>query len=72
VLSLLSTLRHGGIMLSDGSATAYVTIDNIEIKNWFNHGIGTPGGMYGDIYCMYFSVMRGNSRLNLHHNCHNL
>ena len=44
------TLRHGGIMLSDGSATAYVTIDNIEIKNWFNHGIGTPGGMYGDIY----------------------
>ena len=37
-------------MLSDGSATAYVTIDNIEIKNWFNHGIGTPGGMYGDIY----------------------
>jgi hypothetical protein len=45
-----ATLRHGGIMLSDGSATAYVTIDNIEIKNWFNHGIGTPGGMYGDIY----------------------
>ena len=44
------TLRHGGIMLSDGSATAYVTIDNIEIKNWFNHGIGTPGGMSGDIY----------------------
>jgi len=43
-------LRHGGIMLSDGSATAYVTIDNIEIKNWFNHGIGTPGGMNGDIY----------------------
>ena len=45
-----ATLRHGGIMLSDGSATAYVTIDNIEIKNWFNHGIGTPGGMSGDIY----------------------
>ncbi len=37
-------------MLSDGSATAYVTIDNIEVKNWFNHGIGTPGGMFGDIY----------------------
>ena len=44
------TLRHGGIMLSDGSATAYVVIDNFEIKNWFNHGIGTPGGMSGDIY----------------------
>ena len=37
-------------MLSDGSATAYVIVDNLEIKNWFNHGIGTPGGMNGDIY----------------------
>jgi hypothetical protein len=45
-----TTLRHGGVMLSDGSATAYVVIDNLEIKNWFNHGIGTPGGMNGDIY----------------------
>ncbi len=45
-----ATLRHGGLMLSDGSATAYVVIDNLEIKNWFNHGIGTPGGMNGDIY----------------------
>jgi hypothetical protein len=44
------TLRHGGVMLSDGSATAYVVLDNLEIKNWFNHGIGTPGGMNGDIY----------------------
>ena len=45
-----ATLRHGGVMLSDGTATAYVVIDNLEIKNWFNHGIGTPGGMNGDIY----------------------
>jgi hypothetical protein len=45
-----TTLRHGGLMLSDGSATAYVVVDNLEIKNWFNHGIGTPGGMNGDIY----------------------
>ena len=45
-----ATLRHGGIMLSNGAATAYVVIDNLEIKNWFNHGIGTPGGMNGDIY----------------------
>jgi hypothetical protein len=44
------TLRQGGVNLSDGSATAYVVIDNLEIKNWFNHGIGTPGGMNGDIY----------------------
>ncbi|CAG0927080.1 hypothetical protein TFLX_00341 [Thermoflexales bacterium] len=45
-----TTLRHGGIMLSNGAATAYVIIDNLEIKHWFNHGIGTPGGMNGDIY----------------------
>jgi len=44
------TLRQGGVMLSDGSATAYVILDNLEIKNWFNHGIGTPGGMNNDIY----------------------
>lgn len=50
ILEEASTLRHGGIMLSDGSATAYVVIDNFEIKNWFNHGIGTPGGMSRDIY----------------------
>jgi parallel beta-helix repeat protein len=50
VLDESATLRHGGIMLSDGSATAYVILDNLEVKNWFNHGIGTPGGMFGDIY----------------------
>jgi hypothetical protein len=44
------TLRQGGVMLSDGSATAYAILDNLEVKNWFNHGIGTPGGMFGDIY----------------------
>ncbi|MEJ5309852.1 MAG: right-handed parallel beta-helix repeat-containing protein [Anaerolineae bacterium] len=43
-------IRDGGIMLSDGSETAYIIIDNFEIKNWFNHGIGTPGGMNRDIY----------------------
>ncbi len=50
ILEEADTLRHGGIMLSDGSATAYVVIDNFEIKQWFNHGIGTPGGMSSDIY----------------------
>jgi hypothetical protein len=50
VLEDATTLRHGGIMLSDGSATSYVIIDNIALENWFNHGIGTPGGMSGDIY----------------------
>ncbi|MBN1887391.1 MAG: hypothetical protein JW850_05355 [Thermoflexales bacterium] len=50
VLEEAATLRHGGLMLSDGSATAYVVVDNFEVKNWFNHGIGTPGGMRGDIY----------------------
>jgi hypothetical protein len=42
--------RQGGLMLSNGAATAYVIVDNFEIKNWFNDGIGTPGGMNGDIY----------------------
>ena len=37
-------------MLSNGAATAYVDRRKLEIKNWFNHGIGTPGGMNGDIY----------------------
>jgi len=44
------TLRQGGIMLSDGSATSYVILENLQVENWFNHGIGTPGGMNGDIY----------------------
>jgi hypothetical protein len=43
-------LTQAGLMLSDGSATAYVIIDNLAIENWFNHGIGTPGGMNNDIY----------------------
>jgi hypothetical protein len=43
-------LTQGGLMLSSGDATAFVVVDNLEIKNWFNHGIGTPGGMSGDIY----------------------
>ncbi len=50
ILEEATTLRHGGLMLSDGSPTAYVIVDNFIIKNWFNHGIGTPGGMSGDIY----------------------
>ncbi|MFP4344703.1 MAG: hypothetical protein ACLFU8_08430 [Anaerolineales bacterium] len=50
VLEEADTLRHGGMMLSDGSETAYVVIDNLLLQNWFNHGIGTPGGMSGDIY----------------------
>jgi hypothetical protein len=43
-------LTQAGLMLSNGAATAFVVVDNLEIKNWFNHGIGTPGGMNGDIY----------------------
>lgn len=50
ILEDAATLRHGGLMLSNGAATAYVIVDNLELKNWFNHGISTPGGMNGDIY----------------------
>jgi hypothetical protein len=41
---------QGGVMLSNGGTTAYIVLDNLLIKNWFNHGIGTPGGMNNDIY----------------------
>jgi hypothetical protein len=50
ILEDASTLRHGGLMLSDGSATAYVVVENLVIQNWFNHGISTPGSMNQDIY----------------------
>jgi hypothetical protein len=44
-------IQQGGIMLSSGSPTAYVIIDNLAIINWFNDGISTPkGGMQNDIY----------------------
>ncbi|HVN55035.1 MAG TPA: right-handed parallel beta-helix repeat-containing protein [Anaerolineaceae bacterium] len=42
--------HQGGVMLSGGAATAYVIVDNLEIKNWGNHGISAPAGMNGDIY----------------------
>ena len=50
ILEVGDTLRQGGVMLSNGAATAYIILDNVEIRDWFNHGIGTPGGMNGDIY----------------------
>ncbi len=50
VLEEAETLRHGGLMISDGSATAYVVVENLRLQRWFNHGIGSPGGMSGDIY----------------------
>jgi len=50
VLSAQAGARDGGVMLSDGSATAYVVLDNLLVKNWFNDGLGTPGGMAQDIY----------------------
>jgi hypothetical protein len=50
VLSTASDARDGGLMLSGGGATAYVIVENLAIINWFNDGIGTPGGMNGDIY----------------------
>ncbi len=42
--------RDGGVMLSNGAATTYVILDNLRIQNWFNDGLGTPGGMFGGIY----------------------
>jgi parallel beta-helix repeat protein len=50
ILESPTTTRKGGIQLSSGNDIAYVMIDNLEVKNWFNDGIGTPGGMNKDIY----------------------
>ena len=50
VLAAGSGVRDGGVMLSNGAATAYITLDNLAVKNWFNDGLGTPGGMNSDIY----------------------
>ena len=44
------SVRDGGVMLSNGAATADVILDNFTIQNWFNDGIGTPGGMNTGIY----------------------
>jgi len=43
-------VRFGGIKLSDGSTTAYLILENLAVKNWFNHGIDTPQSMSSDIY----------------------
>jgi uncharacterized repeat protein (TIGR01451 family) len=50
ILEEAETLRHGGIMLGSSSPIAHVAVENVEISRWFNHGIGTPGSMRGDIY----------------------
>ncbi len=50
VFDKFEPVRHGGVMLSDGAETAYVVLDNLEVKNWFNHGIDTPESVTADIY----------------------
>ncbi|GAK56577.1 glycosyl hydrolase family 98 putative carbohydrate binding module [Candidatus Vecturithrix granuli] len=52
ILEDSSPLTHGSIMLGHVSLLpiAYVIIENFEIKNWFNHGIGTPLSLKGDVY----------------------
>ncbi|MDY0096194.1 MAG: right-handed parallel beta-helix repeat-containing protein [Candidatus Vecturithrix sp.] len=49
-----SPLDHGGIMI--GGAIAYVVIDNIELKNWFHHGISMPLIMPGGTQPQYVTV----------------
>jgi parallel beta-helix repeat protein len=44
------TRFFGGIMLGSTSPIAYLVVENLEITDWFNHGIGAPGSMRGDIY----------------------
>jgi hypothetical protein len=47
-----SPIPDGAIMVGDWSAptVAYVIIENLELKQWFNHGIGTPAGILNDVY----------------------
>ncbi len=44
------TRFYGGVMLGATSPVAYITVDNLAIQDWFNHGIGAPGSMRGDVY----------------------
>ncbi len=50
VQTIGNNLPQGGIMLSNGSPTAYVVVDNLQVQNWFYDGISTPGSMFSDIY----------------------
>jgi hypothetical protein len=42
--------RLGGIMLGASSPISYVVVENLEVRDWFNYGIGAPGSLRGDIY----------------------
>jgi hypothetical protein len=41
---------HGGVMLSHTPPSSYVIVEDLEIANWFNHGISALSSMRGDIY----------------------
>ena len=50
ILDTTANTTHGGVMLSSTPPSSYVVVDNLAVKNWFNHGISALGSMRGDVY----------------------
>ena len=42
------TGHHGGVMIGKGAE--YVTLENLEISRWFDHGVSGAGSMSQDVY----------------------
>jgi hypothetical protein len=50
VLNTDSGTTQGGLMLSAGGATAFVTVDNLAFRGWFKHGVSAPSALGGDVF----------------------
>jgi len=57
ILDTTANTRHGGVVL--GLRATYVIIDNLEIKNWFNHGFSTVISMR-ESYAYHHVIFRNN------------
>lgn len=57
ILEPVSNTRHGGVIL--GLRATYVIIENLEIKNWFNHGFSTLSSMR-EAYAYHHITFRNN------------
>ncbi|MGD9100545.1 MAG: right-handed parallel beta-helix repeat-containing protein, partial [Anaerolineae bacterium] len=57
ILDTASNTRHGGVIL--GLRATYVVVENLEIKNWFNHGFSTLSAMR-EAYAYHHITLRDN------------
>jgi uncharacterized repeat protein (TIGR01451 family) len=57
ILDTASNTRHGGVIL--GLRATYVVVENLEIKNWFNHGFSTLSSMR-EAYAYHHITLRDN------------